>query len=145
METARTLARWLRAARHNGKVAQVRPWYGAGAAARALRAGDGVGGSYRAEPYTCATLRCVLSVATAWGRYMGAGDSGARWRLCGCVSWSFGMVVDMSETLTDAIRKLARFAYVLDRATEREPRTITLTDDEAVALLARLDEGRTDA
>jgi hypothetical protein len=55
------------------------------------------------------------------------------------------MVVDMSETLTDAIRKLARFAYVRDRATEREPRTITLTDDEAVALLARLDEGRTDA
>lgn len=35
----------------------------------------------------------------------------------------------------DATRKLDRYAYARDRETEHEPRTLTLTDDEALALL----------
>jgi len=36
----------------------------------------------------------------------------------------------------DAIDKLKRYAFSRDRRIDREPRTITITDDEAVALLA---------
>ena len=44
----------------------------------------------------------------------------------------------MSGDFASAFEKLQRFAAVRDRATDREPRTITLTDDEAFALLVAL-------
>lgn len=47
----------------------------------------------------------------------------------------------MSE-LQGAIDKLRAYAYARDRVIDREERTIILTDDEAVALLAALDSQR---
>lgn len=44
--------------------------------------------------------------------------------------------------LTHAILKLKSFAGARDRAIERESRTVTLTDDEALALLEWLEELR---
>jgi hypothetical protein len=41
----------------------------------------------------------------------------------------------------DVVSKLARYALARDRSIEREPRTVTLTDDEALELLALLDPG----
>lgn len=40
----------------------------------------------------------------------------------------------------DALTKLRRYATVRDRQTDREPRTVTLTDDEALALLLEFDD-----
>ena len=45
----------------------------------------------------------------------------------------------MSE-LTEAIAVLNRFAYARDRRTETEPRTVTITDDQAAALLDALNQ-----
>lgn len=46
----------------------------------------------------------------------------------------------MADThLSDAIDKMQRYGSVRDRAHEREPRYITLTDDEAVAVLKALE------
>jgi hypothetical protein len=42
------------------------------------------------------------------------------------------------EALLDVVMRLARYGPVRDRATEREPRTITITDDEAMLLLSVL-------
>lgn len=42
------------------------------------------------------------------------------------------------EFLAEAILKLSRYAYARNRAVDREPRTVTLTDDEAVAVLDAL-------
>jgi len=55
----------------------------------------------------------------------------------------------LSDDLLTAVMKLNRYAYARDRTTDREPRTLTITDDEAVALLFALDVhdkqyGRTD-
>jgi len=50
--------------------------------------------------------------------------------------------MDTDPDLTHAILKLKSYARARDRATEREPRTVTLTDDEALALLERLEELR---
>jgi hypothetical protein len=40
--------------------------------------------------------------------------------------------------LADAVGKLSRYAFARDRATERTPRVISISDDEAVALLMAL-------
>ena len=46
----------------------------------------------------------------------------------------------MAETyLSDAIDKLRRYGPMRDRSVEREPRTVTITDDEAVAVLEALE------
>ena len=42
------------------------------------------------------------------------------------------------ETLLDIVMKLARYGMARDRETERIPRTITITDDEALLLLSVL-------
>lgn len=42
------------------------------------------------------------------------------------------------EALLDIVMRLARYGPARDRATEREPRTITITDDEAMLLLSVL-------
>jgi len=47
--------------------------------------------------------------------------------------------MDAMQSATDVIARLAAYGHARDRATEREPRTITITDDEALALLALLD------
>jgi hypothetical protein len=41
--------------------------------------------------------------------------------------------------LTSALDKLTRYGYARDRSIEREPREVTLTDDEALALLAAME------
>lgn len=41
----------------------------------------------------------------------------------------------MDENLRDALATLERLAPARDRATDRDVRTITLTDDEALAVL----------
>ena len=45
----------------------------------------------------------------------------------------------MADNLLHAILKLNRYAFARDRDVEREPRTLTLTDDEAEAILFALD------
>lgn len=40
----------------------------------------------------------------------------------------------------DTIAKLKQYAFVRDRNTEHEVRTITITDDEAAALLEHLEK-----
>ena len=42
------------------------------------------------------------------------------------------------EALLDVVMRLARYGPARDRETEREPRTITITDDEALLLLSVL-------
>lgn len=44
-----------------------------------------------------------------------------------------------AQLAVDALARLARFGHARDRATDRELRTITLTDDEALAVLALID------
>lgn len=39
----------------------------------------------------------------------------------------------------EAVARLRRYAYARDRAIDTEPRTIEITDDEAAAILAKLD------
>lgn len=46
------------------------------------------------------------------------------------------------ETI-ELVTRLARYALARDRATEREPRTITITDDEALLLLECIERGET--
>jgi DNA-binding PadR family transcriptional regulator len=46
------------------------------------------------------------------------------------------------DTFEQALEKLERYAFVRDRTNEHDPRYITLTDDEAVALLEALDAWR---
>jgi hypothetical protein len=41
--------------------------------------------------------------------------------------------------VASAVDKLQRYAYARDRQADREERTISLTDDEAAALLETLD------
>jgi hypothetical protein len=48
------------------------------------------------------------------------------------------------QTARDAVRKLERYAYVRDRITDHDMRTITLTDDEAIAILDHINELRQD-
>lgn len=45
---------------------------------------------------------------------------------------------DQSD-VADAVVKLRRFARVRDRVLEREPRTVTFTDDECLALVQYID------
>ena len=40
--------------------------------------------------------------------------------------------------LLDIIMRLSRYGHARDRAADREPRTITITDDEALLLLTAL-------
>lgn len=44
-----------------------------------------------------------------------------------------------SSDVAFAVRKLRTFAYVRDRVLEREPRTVTFTDDECLALVEYID------
>jgi hypothetical protein len=44
----------------------------------------------------------------------------------------------VTADLADAVGKLSRYAFARDRATERTPRVISISDDEAVALLMAL-------
>ena len=41
----------------------------------------------------------------------------------------------MNSAVIELIGRLSRYAYARDRETEREPRTITITDDEAILIL----------
>ena len=45
----------------------------------------------------------------------------------------------LGELVMEAVLKLNRYALPRDREVEREPRTVTLTDDEGAALLFALD------
>lgn len=42
------------------------------------------------------------------------------------------------DTLLDIVRRFVAYGMARDRETEREPRTITITDDEALLLLSVL-------
>lgn len=45
-----------------------------------------------------------------------------------------------ADDLHEALRKLRTYGPVRDRTTDREPREVILTDDEALALLRCLDQ-----
>lgn len=45
---------------------------------------------------------------------------------------------DQSD-VANAVAKLRQFAFVRDRVLEREPRTVTFTDDECLALVEYID------
>jgi hypothetical protein len=51
-------------------------------------------------------------------------------------SFPFPMAQNRLDNFASAIEKLERYAFVRDRGAEREPRIISLTDDEALAILA---------
>lgn len=46
--------------------------------------------------------------------------------------------MDNRSDVIELVTRLARMAYARDRDTDREMRTITITDDEAVMLLDEL-------
>jgi hypothetical protein len=46
--------------------------------------------------------------------------------------------MDNRSDLIELVSRLARLAYARDRTTDRDMRTITITDDEAVILLDEL-------
>ena len=46
----------------------------------------------------------------------------------------------MNPELRSAMDKLLRYGLARDRTTDREPRAVTLTDDEAAALVDLFDE-----
>lgn len=48
------------------------------------------------------------------------------------------------RALSEALDKLRRYAAARNRAADKEPRTIVLSDDEALALLDAIESQRTD-
>lgn len=48
------------------------------------------------------------------------------------------MEKEQMQSLLDVVMRLHRYGNARDRAIDREPRTITITDDEAVLLIVAL-------